>query len=296
MKQVTLFNRDGKVRTYLESLTHDNMGSSERPIAPMLRKLVLPVARKEFRTTAFPPGLTEIEEKYLERLEWPKGMYQYSGFQTAVAYYESVPDLEAPSNLLVDSFSHPWCGSSAHDIDLNLDRNRRSMSHGGGFPLMGSKRDNLNEAMLYNEKVKTSSALEDCWSILPGFRAQKPTEPGTDPVVRLVFGTPTHWWLLECEAFDDAITRTVLQSQALDTDINTFYYEANDLKKYINSKFPSVNEWIGFDFTRFDTSNTASMIRKMVEYFCPNYEFRDLIVEYLNRALVIMPEREVSRA
>ena len=250
MSQMTLFNRDGKVGTYLESLTHDNMGSSERPIAPMIRKHVLPVARKQFRVTPLPPGLSKIEEKYLERIEWPKGMYKYSALQTAVAFYETVPDVEAPSDLLSESFSHCWKPSSVHVLDLESERNRRSMNKGGGLPHMGSKKSNLAEAIQYNdEKIKPNPKLEICQSILTGYRAQKPTEPDTEPVLRFVFGTPTHWWLLECEAFDDAISQAVVASQSLSNDVQTFYCEASDLKKWITEHWDSVSQWTSLDFT-----------------------------------------------
>ena len=294
---MTLFNREGKVATYLESLTRDNMGSSERPIAKMLRKYVLPVARKEFRTTPMPSGLTPIEKKFLERLEWPKGMYTYEAFKLAVSYYETVPDLPAPSNLLIESgFKHNWEPASVHKLDLTTERNRRSLAKGGGLPKMGRKRDNISEAKQYNdEKIKPNPTIELCQSILPGYRAQKPTKPGDEPAVRFVFGTPTHWWLLECEAFDDAIDKTVASSQRLDADIQTFYCETSDLKKWIVNRYSNVDEWISLDYTRFDTTITASMIKGVVRYFIPDYFLNNLVCEYIRRALIIMPETEISR-
>jgi hypothetical protein len=282
------------VQRYLANLQVDNTGIIERKLANKVREVIIPLARKLHRTSKVPPGLSSLEDKYLERLEWPKSVYRYKLLQEAMSKYLQVPSGSELNLGYLDSYSHPWKQSAQYTVDLTLDRNRRSLSKGGSLPNGGTKRENLSEAELYNEKVKQSPTLEMCYSILPGIRTQQ-SHPD-DPKVRLVWGTPTHWWLIECEAFDDALSLTI---EAVNNDVGNkifvFYTEPSKLKEWTASNWSEVVQWVNMDAEQFDASVTASEIAQMVEYFAPTYEFKELVKEYLIHASLVMPEGDLSR-
>ena len=280
---------------YNEHLTKDNMGNSERKLAPEIRKKVLPMYTKALRTVTLPSGLLKREQIDHERVEWPKGLYLYKSLIEATVPYKSVPNGEPLVMDYLNRFSHPWESSSVYVYDDTLLRNRRSLAHGAGAPHLGKKRDAITEAILYNESLKSAQDLDKCWSILAGFRAQKRTKPGDDPVVRLVWGTPTHYWHMECEAFDNAISKTVSNVQSRKDDVFVFYTDASIAQEWIASK-SSVVEWANLDAEQFDASVTAPELRQVVEYFAPNYFRKDLIAEYLIFADLIMPDEIVSRS
>jgi hypothetical protein len=222
----------------------------------------------------------------------------YKSLVDATEPYKS-PELGTGMELdlsYLNRFSHPWEPSSVYVYDDTLLRNRRSLAHGAGAPHLGKKRDAITEAKLYNENLKSASDLEKCWSILAGFRAQKRTEPGTDPTVRLVWGTPTHYWHMECEAFDSAITKTIDNVRSKKDDIFVFYVDASIALKWIADKQSSVVEWANLDAEQFDATVTAPELRQVVEYFAPDYFRKDLVAEYLCRADLIMPDEIVSRS
>jgi hypothetical protein len=272
------------------------MGNSERKLAPQIRKTVLPIYTKLLRTVVLPPGLDKREKDDHKKLEWPKGLYLYRSLVEATQPYKTVAGGEPLVLEYLDVLSHPWKKSLRYDYDDTLLRNRRSLGHGGGAPHLGKKRDNITEAILYNENLKSAQDLDKCWSILAGFRAQKRTEPGTDPKVRLVHGTPTHFWHMECEAFDSAITQTI---ESVNSDMNNnvfvFYTDASIAQEWITRQ-SSVIEWANLDAEQFDASVTAPELTQVVEYFAPDYFRKDLIAEYLARADIIMPDEIVSRS
>lgn len=281
---------------YNEHLKTDNMGNSERKLAHLIRKQALPVYTKLIRTVSLPPGLLKREEDDRKKVEWPKGLYMWKSLVEAVEPYKTVPFGEDLILKYLDQYTHPWDKSLSYDYDPTLLRNRRSLSHGAGAPHLGKKRDAIAEAILYNENLKGAQDLEKCWGILSGFRAQKRTKPGTDPVVRLVWGMPTHFWHMECEAFDSAISRTIANVQSRQDDIFVFYTDASIFQEWIRSKSSSVVEWANLDAEQFDASVTAPELRQVVEYFAPNYFRKDLIAEYLVSAQLYMPDEIVSRS
>uniref|UniRef100_A0A2V0RK69 RdRp catalytic domain-containing protein n=1 Tax=viral metagenome TaxID=1070528 RepID=A0A2V0RK69_9ZZZZ len=290
----TISNRNSEfVKRFLSNLQIDNIGRIERKLAPKLRKEVLPLARKLLRTSSIPSGLQFQEDKYLERVEWPRSTYKYSVLVEQSNAFANVPP--GDELFIDDRWSHPWKQSAAFSFDLSLGRNRRSLPKGGSLPNGGSKRDNLAEAELYNEqKIKPNPHLENCYSIMPGVRTQQ-SHPD-DPKVRLVWGTPTHWWMIECEAFDSALTYTIEAAGKADTDIFVFYTEPSKLQEWTRNHYSSVNQWVNLDASQFDASVTASEIKQMVEYFCGNYEFKELVKEYLVSAALVMPEGDLTRS
>ena len=271
------------------------MGNSERKLAPMILKHTVPLYTKLVRTVAMPPGLIKRELIDLKKVKWPKGLYEFKSLERATEPYYNVPDGEELVLDYLNAFTHPWERSLSYNYDDTLLRNRRSLSHGAGAPHLGKKRDAIAEAILYNENLKGASDLEKCWSILAGFRAQKRTEPGTDPDVRLVWGTPCHFWHMECEAFDSAITETIANVRQRQDDIFVFYTDASIALEWIASK-SNVVEWANLDAEQFDASVTAPELRQVVEYFAPDYFRKDLIAEYLVSAQLYMPNEIVSRS
>jgi hypothetical protein len=271
----------------------DNTGVVERKLKPQVLKVVVPEARKLLRTVDIPPGLLEQEMKYLERVEWPKSTYLYSKLLEGVTLYEQIADGDELDLSYLDKFSHPYQSSTAHKYDGSLERNSRAMNKGTGLPNGGSKRENFNEFVGYvEEKIKPNPILENCYSIMPGVRTQQ-SHPD-DPKVRLVFGVPGSTWYLECEAYDDAISKTVSAINPRDK-IFVFYTEPSQLQEWVRNNYSSVNQWANLDAANFDSTVTASEIKQMVEYFAPQYEFKTLMSEYLIHASLVMPEGDLSR-
>jgi hypothetical protein len=272
----------------------DNVGVIERKLAPKVRKDVLPLARKLHRTAKYPPGLKELEDKFLERVEWPKSVYKYNVLKQAVEPFMTVPIGDPLDLNILNEYTHPWTPSVTHELDLSLERNRRSLSKSGSLPLGGTKKDALDEAKLYNEqKLKPNPRLENCYSIMPYSRTQQ-SHPD-EPKVRLVWGTPTHWWLIECEAFDDALTKTINKANDIQSRVFVFYTEPSKLKEWYQRYSSEVVEWVNLDAAQFDSTVTASEIAQMVEYFAPGYTFKDLVSEYLIHAALVMPEGDLTR-
>jgi hypothetical protein len=290
----TISNRDSEfVKKYLSNIQLDNDGRVERKLAPKIRSEVIPLARKLLRTTKLPPGLNFQEEKYLERVEWPRSVYKYKILREQCDAFANVVDSK-PLNIDTP-FTHPWNKSESYTLDLSLERNRRSLPKGNSLPNGGTKKENIDESKLYNEqKLKPNPTLENCYSIMPGVRTQQ-SHPD-DPKVRLVWGTPGHWWLIECEAFDSALSKTIERAGKAETDIFVFYTEPSKLEKWVKDKSGEVSEWVNLDASQFDSTVTASEIRQMVEYFAPDYEFRDLVANYLCEASLVMPEGDLSRS
>lgn len=290
----TISYRDGEyVQHYHANLQIDNTGVVERKLKAQILKIVAPLARKLLRTVGMPPGLIDREMIYLERLEWPKSKYLYAILLQSVQLYNEVSDSGPLDLSLLEMFSHPYCKAAVHKYDGSLERNRRAMSKGNGLPRGGTKRDNFTEFVGYvEEKVKPNPILENCLSIMPGVRTQQ-SHPD-NPKVRLVFGLPGQQWYIECECIDDAISSTV-ESISTGQKIFVFYTERSVFQEWVTNNWSNVVQWANLDAANFDSSVTASEIKQMVEYFAPNYEFKDLVSEYLVHASLVMPEGDLPR-
>jgi hypothetical protein len=281
-----------KVTEYLRNLTIDNTGVVERKISERVRKFVIPEVTKVFRTTNLPSGLDAIEKKYKERVEWPRSIYKYNILKEQCEAFSNIQDLLPWKLEYLDAYTHPWKPSDSYNLDLSLERNRRSLTKGAGLPTMGPKKEHLSDAKLYvEEKIKPNPILENCWSILPGVRTQQ-SHPD-DPKVRLVWGTPISYWLLECMAVDSALNNTQ-SSISSDHDVFVFYTQPEEFGKWVRNR-GDVVEWVNLDASQFDASVTASELEQVVKYFCPNFEFASLVTEYLQRADLLMPEGIISR-
>ena len=292
--EATIIPTTPEVKRWNKQLMVDNLGIIARKLEPVLRRKVLPQVKKDFRANkSIPTGLVNQELMYLERVLLARSQYKYSVLKESVRGFKNVPDMECWDNR-IDQFTHPYKPSHSHNLDLSLERNRISLKRNGGAPTMQSKRDSLDGARQWNDsKVKTSSKLENCHSIVIGYRTQQPSAEG-EVKVRVICMIPTHIWLLESEAADSAINETIANVNTKHS-ILVLYVDPSKIQEWMQGFASEVVCWLNVDSEKYDQSVTASEIRKMVEVFYPQYEFKDLLTEYLIYALIIAPEEVISR-
>ena len=290
---VTISMRDGfLVQQFFERIQIDNDGIIERKLAPKIRKL-LPEVRKQFRLHQLPSGLNDQELKYMERVEWPRSIYRFEKLREASLEYRDVHDDILWTKDMIDQFNHPYLPSTRFSYDASLARNKSSMKKGAGLPSLGKKRDNLSEAIQYVEEViKPARSLDKMYSILPGVRTQQ--SQIEDPKVRLVWMVPISTWYMECEALDDALSVTQDKTQNLD-EIFVFYTPPEMMAKWVSKYYSSVTQWVNLDAEQFDSTVAASEIRQMASIFFGNYEFSEILEEYLVNASLVMPEGDLTR-
>jgi hypothetical protein len=262
-----------QVQRFLKFIQIDNDGIVERKIAPKVRKLI-PAVRREFRTHQLPSGLEDQEMKYLERVEWPKSRYFYKVLREASLEYRNVNDDILWTLDLLNDFKHPYLPSTRFEYDESLARNRSSLKKAPGLPSVeGTKRDELSNAIQYvNEVLKPANNLEKAYSILPGARTQQ--SPLEDPKVRLVWMVPVSIWYMECEAVDDALSRTQ-ESINENLDVFVFYTPPETMAKWVRTHFSQAVQWVNFDATNFDSTVAASEMRQMADFFFSDYEYVD---------------------
>ena len=284
--------KDAGVQRFFSNITTDNVGIVERKLAPKIRSNVKPQMHQHLRTNQLPSGLDAQEKKFAEREEWPRSIYIWDVLLNGCKKFESVADSEPLILEYLDVFSHPWKKSSSFARDLELPRNKRSMVKSAGLPGLSSKRNELAAAIQYvDESIKSTPVLENLYSFLSGARTQQ--SPPEDPKVRLVWMEPISTWLLEVEAIDSAITATV--EAISDQDIFVFYTEPSKFQEWAANRWSDVVEWVNLDAEAYDTSVSATELEQLVNWFCGDYEFKELIIENLQSTQLALPNGQMSR-
>jgi len=250
----------------LNGLRNDSEYVVQRPGARELLKYVFPAVRKAYRTTKIPTSLATLEAKFEQRVMWPRSIYKYSVFKDNIKPYTEIGLGECEYTSLIDEYDHCWCPSTRFELDLHLKRNIRSLAHAAGLPNGGKKREQIQNAIQYNQAV--GLRIERCWAIVPGYRTQQ-SDP-KEPKIRLVWAYPCHIWVWECEALDDAITKTQAKARELKHAIQVFYFDArSQLKDWMNNFKSKVVEWVYIDATQYDSSVQGAELTAGWTYFAP---------------------------
>lgn len=266
----------------------------ERKMAPILRKKLKPLISKLERTTKMPPGLTKQEAKYRERAEWPRSIYIPEVLWDLCKAFESIPDSQPLKLEYLDTYEHPWMRSSSFVFDESLDRNKHSLTKSAGPPRFGKKRDELAAAKQYvSEVLKPDPKLENSYCIAPGTRTQQSSPE--DPKIRLVWMIPITTWIIESEAVDDAITKTIEATASKPHQIFVFYTQLSGLKEWFAKFEGEVMQWVNLDATVYDSTVTAVELDQLVEYFVGDFEFSEFIAQYLKQAELALPHGLMSR-
>jgi len=285
---------DAEVQRRLAILQQDNVGIATRPMYKQLVNKVLPSIKRVYRTTKLPSELDEQETKYLERVLWPRSRYMYKVLLQQCAEYTKVEDKSYKEKLLLSGYKHPFCKSERHSFDASLERNKRALDKGAGLPKFGKKKDALPSAKQYVEEViKPAGSIERCYSIFPGYRTQQSSED--DPKVRLVWQVPVTQWYMECEAYDDGISRTISKNKEATLDVKTFYCEPKTIKTWFKDKCSRVRCWVSGDATQYDSDVGKSELSTSCRALSGNYEFSDLLVEYTTKSNLVLPEGDLVR-
>lgn len=282
-----------KTEIWFKNISTDNLGIIERKMAPVIRRNILPKIKTRYRQSKLPPGLEYQETKYLERVLLAKSMYKYSILKEQMQGYSLIRD-ESIWEDRVSNFTNPFKCSTTYNLDLSLERNRISLKRNGGLPTLTSKKESLDGARQWNDsQVKPAPRLENCYGLVTGYRTQQPSAVG-EFKVRGIHMVPTHMWLLQSEAFDSAINNTI-EACSVKDEILVIYIDPRKIREWMDNFQSSVSCWLNLDAEKFDQSVTASENERTVNVFAPDYEFKDLLIEYANRADIILPDLIISR-
>jgi hypothetical protein len=73
------------------------------------------------------------------------------------------------------------------------------------------------------------------------------------------------------------------------------YIEPSKILEWQKNFIGVVTTWLNVDAEKYDQSVQPSETEKAADYFYPDYEFKDLLVEYSNKADLVMPDEIISR-
>jgi hypothetical protein len=284
---------DPNISRRLDTLSRDNLVVVERPYRKVIVGKLLPWLNRKLRTTRLPDHLDELEQRYAERVDWPRSRFNAKRLQSAANAFEDT--LATPQLLdrdyntdVVEAGFAPAVTASRHDLDLV----GRDLSKSAGLPTFGSKLENLGAAKQYNLHVKSNPVLKECYPYFNGFRTQMASPD--DFKVRLVWMCPCHMFLLQIEGYSDAI-RNAQANWTQHAFSSPFYFDLATLKSKFDGWEADSNELVVLDATAFDASVHREEVEQLVRHNAGSYEFVDLLVDYERRAEVLTPEGYVER-
>jgi hypothetical protein len=101
---------------------------------------------------------------------------------------------------------------------------------------------------------------------------------------------------MECEAYDDGLTRTISENKGnVSNEIKLFYDDPQGIHKWYSNKSAKVIDWLNADASSFDASVGRSELADMVRYLGGSYRYSGLLADYLARASLVMPEGDIVR-
>lgn len=295
-----------KVLQYLEGLNHDNMGIAFRgPLGERILKDVVPEARKIVRMSCkkYPKLLSDLEIKYLDRVEWPKSQYSVRVYKETLKTWSNAKlyptwwedklvafkSLEAYADWWkTQGLKLPFFQSRRFEFDTT----GRDLSKGAGLPKMGPKRINLGPAVQYANRIKADPTTP-AWMILCGRRTQQ-AKPGVTKS-RPILGDPESEWVIEIEAYADAINQASehAKQDSGKKDVQLGYAPPEVIQKYIFDR-----EWnmaVVLDYTQYGASITAQELQSHLRWFAGDYPagIVDHIIDHNCRCPFIGPGPEL---
>jgi hypothetical protein len=281
-----------RLHRWNSNLKEQNLGIVTRVLEPKIRETVLGKARKlVLQSKEIPTGLMEQEQMFNKKVLSGRSKYSYlgeGGLLENIAMMEGKKSHEIWDLTILEAFQHPYRESTEHVERPELPRNRSSEKRNGGLPTLQKRREMAAASRQYNELIKSSGQLEDCWSMLVGYRTQQPGE-GAQWKVRAIYMWPDHMNRLEREAADSAITNTQ-EANDMRNPIIVFYCEPSELKTWYGQFSSSVVCWVNLDATKFDISMTGEELESSCLKFYPNYELVGLLISYHQTASVVYPD------
>jgi hypothetical protein len=95
-------------------------------------------------------------------------------------------------------------------------------------------------------------------------------------------------WFMECEALDDAITKTIEANASLSLDVKTFYCPPDDVFKWYREK--SEDFVINLDASQYDASVGSSEIDWFWDRMAGDYPWLRIVKEYNKKASIVVPQ------
>jgi hypothetical protein len=220
-------------------------------------------------------------------------MYDPNKVQEAVFKYNRELIGSGYEYNILDYISHPFVPASSHVWDRSDPSVTQVGNKSAGCPYMGAKKDAWPGAEQYVSKVKTSGLWTDRYSTILGIRTQTPSE-GQKSKERAIHMVSASDFIQGYEAFRDALNST---DNAIDIskDVFLFHTEPRTFLEWYEKKESEVVQWVNLDFSQFDSDVTASELALVVDYFAPNYEFRELEKEWVINASIMTPWGTVTR-
>lgn len=289
---------DKEVQRRLSIMQTDNTGIAKRVLYPRILNDVLPKLNLLFNTCKdIPSGLVKLELGFKSKVHWPRSIYRYSVLREATLHYQSVADIPYTTgpDLLEELFpNHPFRRSERFNWLPELERNKRAMKKGALLPEYGTKEDQIGHARQYVENVLfPANSIEKAYSIFVLHRTQQ-SDPNS-PKVRPVHGLPVSQWYVECMAFDDCLTNTIKANGGVRNSIKLFYCKPEDIADWYKDQSSDVLDIVNADASRYDSTVGAGELADSVRYLASEFEFANLVSDYLVGAKLILAEGDVDR-
>jgi hypothetical protein len=248
--------------------------------------------RVDLRKERLPEGLNKLEfEVYEERIRWPKSIFKSEVLKSAVLEYSETtlfPQLVDPIYYGFDPFESGWI------FDIQADRFGEDLvgadlSKSAGLPVFGPKRNNLGEARQYNSSVvKPNPTLANCYAPFVGWRTQMADPDGT-PKVRSIAMVACQFWLLERESYIHSIAKAK-QGWKESSLIRPYYVDEQSAFAWIVDKLSECSQMVGLDYAAYDRNVRAEEIAWAHSHMIQDYEFQELMLEYLLKAPIMIPK------
>lgn len=282
-----------RVLRFLDGESHDNLGIIQRPNAKQVENRIIPLSTKLHNTTDLPSGLNTQEVIFKERVMWPKSVYVAEKARANLQIFER--ELKGSKYVLEldDLLDHPFRPSSQYRFDIDDPRVSAVGNRSNALPCMGKKRDELPAALQYvNEVIKPTGDWTQRYSTLMGIRTQQ-SAPG-DEKVRIINMVSGSDYIMGFEGFASALTNT---DNAISHTLPVFIFhtEPNTFKEWYKHWSSEVTEWVNLDWTSYDTDVEAEELSTLINFFAPEWEFKELENDWNINASILGPWGTVSR-
>jgi hypothetical protein len=275
-----------KVMRFLNMLTKDQeVDLRNGPISDKVEAEVVPLWRKRVRTTAkdLHPDLLRLEDKYLDVIQVSKSEYSYKMLLDMYDAYRTemvVPSygLEPFEKFVETLPENVWPRSTTEYEREKLLVGVRTDT-GSGLPKMGPKRDNLDTAFLYADKIE-SDVTTPAYSFLPGMRTQIGKTRG-------IWQDPISEWAAQLRAFKVAISKAVELAKKPAKFIKLHYCTPEEMQKFLFSI--SADCYCVLDYKQYDRALTAYEIDDFHRYLNGDYAGIDHVIDHMQRGPILMP-------
>jgi hypothetical protein len=109
---------------------------------------------------------------------------------------------------------------------------------------------------------------------------------------------PTHVWLKKCILYDNKLSQTINANRGkTKLDFKLFYDDPAGIKRWYQTATNShkIVDWLNADASSFDASVGRSELEDMVHYLSGNHRDAGLLADYLARAKLVMPDKDIER-